>query len=90
MRNTSHVKSFMKNWMNDMVHDVLMIDDRSDIPKPEYEGYLRHMNDMAPLNALLAVRNDYFVMDNDRKLKFLARIWPREIEYQSENPKRRI
>jgi len=90
MRNTDYVKSFMRTWQGNMLHDVLMIDDRYDIPKPEFPGFLRHMNDMGSFNALLALKGGYFAIGNDTKLSFLDRIWPREVEYKTKPPERRV
>ena len=70
MRNTEYVLSFMRTWMDDMVNNVLMVDDRLDIPKPEYTEFMRHMNDVAPLNVLLALRGGFFCHGRRNQTRF--------------------
>lgn len=89
MRKSHYVISFMEKWRADMTHDLLMIDDRTDIPKPEYAEFMRHMNDMGPLNCLLALTGGFHAITREARCQFMERIWPREIDYAYVAPVRR-
>ena len=89
MNNSDDVREFMQRWRDDMISDLLMVDDRFDDPHPEYSGFMRHMNDMGPLNCLLASHGRFISMSRDARQGFHARLGPREIDYEWVAPARR-